>query len=813
MIKKFFSPVPPHEIQRRLLVLAALFLFIYSIILTLAPAARARTWDVSYNWSHWLGFTVWCAIFALLHRQVLRCLPEADPYLLPVTAILAGWGMLTIWRLLPSFGIRQAAWLLLSGLVVVFGVHFARGLPFLRRYKYIFLTAGILLTALTLFFGTNPEGSGLNLWLGCCGIYIQPSEPLKLLFLIYLAAYLADRLPLQLRLAPLIAPTAIITSFALLLLVVQRDLGTAFIFIFLYAITLYMASGRKRVLLISLAGLAAAGIAGYYLFDVVRLRVDAWFNPWLDPSGRSFQIIQSLMAIANGGVIGRGPGLGSPGLVPVAISDFIFTAIAEETGLAGTLGMLALIGIFVSRGLRTALRASDNFKRILAAGLTAYIGAQSILIIGGNTRLLPLTGVTLPFVSYGGSSLLTSFIALLLLLLISNRSEEEPAPLPRQRPIQLTGGLLFMGLFALSMTTGWWAIVRGPDLLTRTDNARRTIADRYVRRGSLLDRNNQPINLTEGQSGGFSRFYAYPDLSAIGGYTNPNYGQAGLEARLDVYLRGIQGNPASLVWIDHLLYGQPPPGLDVRLSLDLDLQSRADFLLGTRMGAIVLLNAHTGEVLVMASHPTFDANQLDVLGATLLTDQDSPLLNRAAQGVYPPGASLELFLQAAALTETPSRAALERLYNNLGFFTEPDLFLSVAEASVPGTVLRISPLQMALAAAAISNEGQCPAPRLPMAVNTPLQGWVILPGLGEPQTALFPDSANRVAETYALSGTPFWQYTAFAGSTAEPFVWSFGGTQPGWQGMPVVVVVLLEEDSPLLAKYIGQKLLESAISP
>jgi hypothetical protein len=137
----------------------------------------------------------------------------------------------------------------------------------------------------------------------------------------------------------------------------------------------------------------------------------------------------------------------------------------------------------------------------------------------------------------------------------------------------------------------------------------------------------------------------------------------------------------------------------------------------------------------------------------------------------------------------------------------------VAEASVPGTALRISPLQMALATAAISNEGQRPAPRLPMAVNTPLQGWVILPGLGKPQTALSSESVNRVAETYSLRGTPFWQYAASAGSTTEPFVWSLGGTQPGWQGMPVVVVVLLEEDYPLLAKYIGQKLLESAISP
>ena len=170
----------------------------------------------------------------------------------------------------------------------------------------------------------------------------------------------------------------------------------------------------------------------------------------------------------------------------------------------------------------TALRASDNFRRLLAAGLTLYIGAQSILIIGGNTRLLPLTGVTLPFVSYGGSSLLTSFIALLIIFVISNQGDLEPAPLTSQQPYQVTASLMGLGFLALALTTGWWALWRSEDLLSRTDNARRTIADRYVRRGSLLDRNEIPINLTEGESGTYTRIYSYPDLSSILGYTNPD---------------------------------------------------------------------------------------------------------------------------------------------------------------------------------------------------------------------------------------------------------------------------------------------------
>jgi hypothetical protein len=195
----------------------------------------------------------------------------------------------------------------------------------------------------------------------------------------------------------------------------------------------------------------------------------------------------------------------------------------------------------------TSLRATDRFGRYLAVGIVAYFGVQSLLIIGGNVRLLPLTGVTLPFVSYGGSSLLTSFIALYLLLTISNTEEEEPAQLHDPKPHSILAGVLALGLAASAITTGWWAIVRGPDLLTRTDNPRRTIADRYVLRGELVDKNNVPINLTERVSGSYLRTYTYPQLAPITGYTHSVFGQAGLEASLDSYLRGLQGNPASLI--------------------------------------------------------------------------------------------------------------------------------------------------------------------------------------------------------------------------------------------------------------------------
>ena len=798
-------PFSRSQIQGRLLSLAAVFLFLYSLILTLAPAARARSWNVSYHWSQWLGFAVWVGVILVAHTQIKRHIPEADPYLLPVAALLTGWGILTIYRLVPSFGIRQTIWLAVCGLVLLLGLRLSPELRFLRRYKYIWLTVGLLLTALTLIFGTDPGGGYEHAWLGCCGVYFQPSEPLKLLLIVYLAAYLADRLPLSLRTLPLLAPTAVVMGIALLLLAVQRDLGTASIFIFLYATILFIASGKKRILLISLIGLAVAGIAGYFLFDVVRIRVDAWLNPWLDPSGRSFQVVQSLMAVANGGTSGRGPGMGSPGLVPVAISDFVFVAIAEETGLVGTLGMLALIGFFVARGLRTAMLAPDSFRRILAAGLTAYIGAQSILIIGGNVRLFPLTGVTLPFVSYGGSSLLTSFLALLILLFISSQPEDEPAPLPNPQPYLILAGLIGVGLFGLAIANAWWAVWRGPDILQRTDNARRSIDERYVKRGSLLDRNGTPIDFTLGEIGSYTRNYIYPDLGSITGYTDPVYGQAGLEATLDPYLRGLQGNPASSIWWNHLVYGEPPPGLDIRLSIDLDLQKRADSLLGDRAGAVVLLNAQTGEILAIASHPTFDPSLLDTQAAALLKDPQSPLLDRAAQETYPSGLALQAWLQSI----DPAPLA----FSEMGFYTAPDLHLPVASASSPSQPLRISPLQMALAASALSDKGIRPAARLAMAVDTPSQGWVILPPLNQPVQVLSANSAATVTQALMVKGQPLWQWSGLAGTANKPDAWALAGTLPGWQGTPLTAVVLLEDANNQWAAYIGQQMLQAAMQP
>lgn len=803
----------PDAIQNRLLRWAAIFLFLYSVILTLSPAVRERSFAVDYRWSHWLAFATW-GLLALVADQVTRrALPDRDPYLLPTAALLSGWGLLAIWRLDETFGLRQMIWLVIGIVVFLFGLRLPQDLQFLRRYKYVLLSSGLLLTTLTLIFGTNPGGYGPRLWLGCCGVYLQPSEPLKLLLIAYLAAYLADHTPIRLGAFSMSVPTLFVTGLSLGILLVQRDLGTASIFILLYTVILFLVTDRRRVLAGMAIGLSLAGIIGYLFIPIIQVRVEGWLNPWADPSGNSYQIIQSLLAVANGGTLGRGPGLGSPGLVPVAISDFIFSAIGEETGLTGILGLLGLFGLILARGITAALRAPDQFRRFLAAGLTAYLGIQSLLIIGGNLRLLPLTGVTLPFVSYGGSSLLTSFIALLLLLRIGSHPEQEPAPLPSARPYTLLTGLLSLGLLSTALASAWWSVARGPDLLARTDNPRRSIADRYVARGALLDRQDTPLNTTTGESGSHIREYLYPELSPVAGYTHPVFGQAGLEASLDDYLRGLQGNPSSMIWWDHLLYGTPPPGLNVRLSLELRLQRTADEALGAHPSAAILMNAQSGEILVMASHPTFDPNRLDKEGQALLQDENAPLVNRAALGAYQMGTAAAPFL--STLQEV-SQAQTLSLFDALGFFTAPQIRLGVAAASdrEGGTdSLWVSPLQMAVAASALSNHGVRPAPRIALAVDTPQQGWVILPALSEPLDAISSSAADQATAAYWVEGEAFWEVIGQARQGEVVVTWYIGGTLADWQGTPLAVAIALEEENIHLARQVGRSLLTAAMQP
>jgi hypothetical protein len=361
--------------------------------------------------------------------------------------------------------------------------------------------------------------------------------------------------------------------------------------------------------------------------------------------------------------------------------------------------------------------------------------------------------------------------------------------------LQLLAGVLLAGLACAALVLGWWTFYRAPALLTRTDNPRRAIADRAVPRGAILARNQEPITVTTGKPGDYTRQYLYPPLSPVLGYTDATYGQSGLEASMDAYLRGLQGYPALTIWWSHLLYGQPPAGLDVRLSLDMDLQRLADQALGNHPGALVLLDAGSGEILAMASHPGFDANQIVTNWDQIIADPGAPLLNRATLGRYPANDLLSQLLPAGYAAEV-----LE---------PEPMLRLPLGEPTAAG---EYSPLQVALLAAAISNGGLKPAPSLVQAVKTPQGDWTALPPLQNPQQIFSENEGGAVSASRKQTGLDLWQVSSVRrDQTERPVTWYTGGSLPGWGGRPLALAVLLEEDNPELAAEIGQSVLRTAM--
>lgn len=631
--------------------LAFVFLLLAAAALIVARIVRfAQPQEVLSRIPLFTVPVLWAAAGWIVHRLLNRVRPERDPLLLPTAMLLTGWGMLLIWRLSPTFGARQTAWFVVSVGVLVEVLRGPADLRWLRRYRTLWLTGGLILLALTLIFGTHPSGGQPRLWLGCCGLYFQPSEPLRLLLIAYLASLFAERAiagSLHHRRRWLIetAPLLLVWGLSTALLLVQRDLGAGTLLVVLLASMLFVATGRWQVLAAALALALLGGALGYAAVDVVRQRVDSWLNPWLDPIGHSYQVVQSLIAIAAGGILGRGPGMGSPTLVPVVHTDTIYAAVAEEWGLAGTVGLIALLAVLVSRGLRAAARAREPFAAVLAAGVSLSIGIQAILIIGGVIRLLPLTGVTLPFVSYGGSSLLTSYVSLAFLLLISG---EEGRPGPFKRPLLIASAGLLTAWLALAVGTGWWSLYRAPALAARTDNARRALAALISPRGRIVDRHGQTLAETVGVRGSYRRTYPEPSVYSLVGYDSMAYAQAGVEAAMDAALRGESGHGAWTIWWSRLLTGAPPPGLDVRLTIDLDLQTAAASALDPYRGAVVVANPVSGDILAMVSSPTYDPNRLDADWQDLVRRADAPLLNRATQGVFQPGPAIGPLLLAWA---------------------------------------------------------------------------------------------------------------------------------------------------------------------
>jgi cell division protein FtsW (lipid II flippase) len=409
---------------------------------TLVNVAGAGTLDAQVG----LTFAVFAIAFGALHLAVRRWAASSTTNLLPLVALLAAFGLIEIYRLDPERAGLQRWWLLIASgaaMAVLVWLHRA-GTSALRRYRNLMFAVAIGLLLLPLlptdwsFPLRGFEANGSRLWIeldvGILRLNFQPGEVAKLAFVIFLAAYLADRqmalTEASRRIGPFavpeprqLLPLLVVWAGSLGVLVGQRDLGASLLLFAVVVTMLYAATGHGGYLTGgAVLGLLGAGLS-WVAFDHVQRRMDAWIRPFSVFEDAGYQVAQGIFGLGTGSIAGSGPGLGRPDLIPFAETDFILAAFGEEFGFGGSAAVLATYALFIAVGFGIALRSRDRFRKLLAAGLVLAFGIQTFLIVGGVLRVVPLTGITLPFMSYGGSSLLGNFMLVALLLRVSHEED------------------------------------------------------------------------------------------------------------------------------------------------------------------------------------------------------------------------------------------------------------------------------------------------------------------------------------------------------------------------------------------------------
>ncbi len=385
---------------------------------------------------------VFLVLCLAMHLFIRRTLPDADPYMFPLSALLAAFGLVVIYRIDQDLARQQAGWFLVGIALFVVTVLWLRDVRVLERYRYVIAAVGLGLLALPRLPGIGSQVNGAYLGVDIGPISFQPTEFSKLCIVVFLASYLMERgdvlvlgarRVLGMTLPPLkhFGPLLVVWGAAMVMLIVIRDLGSSLMFFGAFLALLYLATGR---LFFVLSGMTLFVLGSWFTAATVghvNERIDIWLDPWKDAQGSGYQIAQSLFAQADGGLFGRGFGeslLELPNgsaIIPAPHTDLIYAVITNEVGLFGAAAVIVTYLLFAERGFKTAELAGDGFSKLLAAGLTTVFALQAFVIVGGVTRVIPLTGVTLPFVSYGGSSIVANFVLLALLLMISQGAREQ----------------------------------------------------------------------------------------------------------------------------------------------------------------------------------------------------------------------------------------------------------------------------------------------------------------------------------------------------------------------------------------------------
>jgi cell division protein FtsW (lipid II flippase) len=398
-----------------------------------ALASLGKSASLPANVVPFLGIIL--GLLAAAHVACRRLAPNADGVLLPMAGLLNGLGYVIIARLDRDLAGLQSMWSAVGVAAFIGTLLVVRRARDLEKYRYTFafLGVGLLLLPLLPVIGRNINGA--RIWIRMGPATFQPGELAKLLLAIFFAGYLVEKRELlqtfTARIGPVnlpdpkfLGPVLAAWGFSLVVMIFEKDLGSSLLFFALFVAMLWVATARGIYLAVGGLLFSGGALVAYRAFAHVQTRVEVWLDPFRFAADKGYQLTQGLFAFGTGGVTGTGLSLGSPGRIPAVTTDFIFAAIGEELGLLGTVAIVTAFLLMVGVGLRIAIQARSDFEKLLATGLTVCLGVQTFIILGGVTRLVPLTGITLPFVSYGGSSLLANYILLALLLRISSDSVE-----------------------------------------------------------------------------------------------------------------------------------------------------------------------------------------------------------------------------------------------------------------------------------------------------------------------------------------------------------------------------------------------------
>lgn len=618
--------------------------------------------------------------FVIAHIATRRFAPGADPALLPIAFALSGIGIAFVTRLAPDLAVNQVMWLFLGVAFMVLVLAFVRNLDKVANYKYTLMIAGFLLLLSPLVPGLGQEIYGSRIWLSLGGFSFQPGEIAKIIIVLFLAGYLAQNREMlsvfTVRVGPFrlpdirtLLPLILMWGVALLIVVFEKDLGSALVLFFMFLVMLYVATGKKFYLAIGLGLIAVGGVGAFLAFDHVQVRVNTWLDPFADAQNTGYQLTQAIYSIADGDLFGVGLGNGLAEQIPVVESDFIFADIAEEIGLLGAAGVLLLFLCFAIRGFVTAARAKSDVSSFVAVGLTSVIVLQAFIIVGGVTRLIPLTGITLPFISQGGSSLLASFIIVGLLL----RCGDEGTGVGREMTSatsslhansvlgrvslgkRLSHSMLFCSaLFALLVANLTMIMVVQADYYQNMPGNNHSLAkEARTERGTISTYDGVVLaQSVPTEDGTFERVYPAGDLaSQVVGYSSARFGTSGIEQAYNDTLKGKE-NFASWTDVLNSFAGIGGAGNDVALTLNSKIQQAAQDALAGRTGACVVMDPDTGAILAMASSPTYDAADFEtVIEQANADSSDTRLINRAIHALYSPGSTFKIVSLATALED------------------------------------------------------------------------------------------------------------------------------------------------------------------